>query len=446
MRQASTSSEDEDNVVHGTFYRAKCATHAARVGAPSHLSRVLQQRSMCLQQQQEGRSSSHPSRLFRSGSSTAPVTPVTTHTLHLESTGRKTRSRLSVHPQMDSEDDGEEEEEEEEEIIGLNLDGRSPLSNLDPSNLPCNCSDPGCRQQQDHISRQGCSRRDSSTPFASSSPLYASLHAEGTPAQRVRARLIAAAGGEEEAQAVYQRFLELFRKQPEISPSTISGDGDTLLMQLLSRASTSLGDRLEASSGKLLTGQVVAFVRIYLEVGQGGELLFVRNAAGYSALELAALANQPDVAEYLLRLYRPLGRDPNDSNVKGHTVLHVMARKGDDAADTLERLLALRSDGAMGAGARLLRYDVVNSGGKTPLDVACACEQLFSTGAERTLYAKVIRLFHETIKAEAKEIFGEEAHFSSGSECSRSNSLSEAMDVEAGAANEGNPGLTFTNF
>ena len=40
----------------------------------------------------------------------------------------------------------EEEEEEEEEIIGLNLDGRSPLSNLDPSNLPCNCSDPGCRQ------------------------------------------------------------------------------------------------------------------------------------------------------------------------------------------------------------------------------------------------------------------------------------------------------------
>lgn len=440
-RQPSTSSEEEDNVVHGTFYRAKCASHGPALvtpTGPSHLSRVLQQRNLCAQGL---RSSSHPSsRQFRPG----PVAPVTTHTLHLESTGRKSHSRLSVHPHMESDD--------EEEIIGLTLP-RSPLADLDPSNLPCSCSDPNCKQQQDHITRQETATATASqeSSYASGSPLYTSLHADGTQLRQVRTRLIESAGGMAVALKVYQCCLDLYKRQPEILQlASVSADGDTLLMQLLSRTgagspASQPQSRLDVRTNQLLMGQVLAFIRLYLEVGNG-ELLFVRNQMGLSTLELAGLANQADVAEYLLYFYRPLGRDPNATNDQGHTILHLMARKGDDCADTLERLLALRSND----DTRLLRIDMVNSGGKTPLDVACACEDIFVTGAERTLYSRVIRLFHDTIKAEAREIFGEEASFSSGSDFSRSNSFTEVPNISRqesmDTGESANSGLTFRNF
>ena len=112
-------------------------------------------------------------------------------------------------------------------------------------------------------------------------------------------------------------------------------------------------------------------------------------------------------AVYLARLYERLGHDPNTTNSHGHTILHLLARKGDDCATTLEALLRLRKKVA-GENERLFRIDVVNKGHKTPLDVAVACSSLFSTGKNRSLYATTINLFHDVIIEEANFIMDDE--------------------------------------
>ena len=100
---------------------------------------------------------------------------------------------------------------------------------------------------------------------------------------------------------------------------------------------------------------------------------------------------QAEVVRYLALLYSPLGRDVNETNSNGHSVLHLLARKGDGAADALEALLRLR---------HLVRLDVVNSGAKTPLDVANYCDQSYPG----TSYAQVLSLFHQTIRDQVMEL------------------------------------------
>jgi hypothetical protein len=48
--------------------------------------------------------------------------------------------------------------------------------------------------------------------------------------------------------------------------------------------------------------------------------------------------------------------------------------------------------------------DVLNEGKKTPLDVATACVDLFSIGKDRTLYTRVISIFHSAIEEEALQL------------------------------------------
>ena len=72
-------------------------------------------------------------------------------------------------------------------------------------------------------------------------------------------------------------------------------------------------------------------------LGVSPELLFQRNLHENSALELAALSNKAEVVRYLGLLYGTLGmgsRDVNDTNSAGHSVLHLLARKGDHSAGT----------------------------------------------------------------------------------------------------------------
>ena len=118
-----------------------------------------------------------------------------------------------------------------------------------------------------------------------------------------------------------------------------------------------------------------------------------------TALELAALSDNAPVAAYLARLLESLGYDPNEANSQGHTVLHLLARKGDDCSRTLERLLGMRK--AVRPSERLFRIDVVNKGRKTPLDVATTCSHMFSTGKDRAVYTQTINHFHDVIIAEA---------------------------------------------
>ena len=91
--------------------------------------------------------------------------------------------------------------------------------------------------------------------------------------------------------------------------------------------------------------------------------------------------------------------DPNAPNDQGHTVLHLLARKGDDCAQTLQGLLKMRKKS--NSKERLFRIDVVNNGRKTPLDVAVICSHKFSTGEERTIYTDTINFFQDVIIDEA---------------------------------------------
>ena len=151
---------------------------------------------------------------------------------------------------------------------------------------------------------------------------------------------------------------------------------------------------LRTPSNASLYRQIASFVRLYLE--SNPELIYARNARGENALVFAATTNKSAVSCYLAQLYS----DPNERDGEGHTVLHMMARKGDDCADALEDMLALRGSD----GRRLFRLDMVNAGGKTPLDVAVACRDLYSTGRTRAVYERVIAAFHRVIEEDAREM------------------------------------------
>lgn len=58
-----------------------------------------------------------------------------------------------------------------------------------------------------------------------------------------------------------------------------------------------------------------------------------------SALDYALLTNKIYVAKYLSMLYFLNGKDVNAKNDKGHTILHLAARRGDSCSQTLEELL-----------------------------------------------------------------------------------------------------------
>ena len=118
-------------------------------------------------------------------------------------------------------------------------------------------------------------------------------------------------------------------------------------------------------------------------------------------LVTSSLTDKKTVCEYLARTLEHHGYDPNAGNGQGHTVLHLLARKGDECSDTLEALLALRK--SSNTSERLFRIDVINRGHKTPLDVAVTCSEMFSTGENRTIYTNTINLFHDVIIEEAND-------------------------------------------
>jgi len=111
------------------------------------------------------------------------------------------------------------------------------------------------------------------------------------------------------------------------------------------------------------------------------------------------------VSKYLAMLHTLFGKDVNEKNSKGHTLLHLLARKGDDSAETLESLLQLylcTNDAS--ERMKLYRMDILNDGKKTALDVAVACVDLFTTGKDRTLYTKTLEVFHNVIHDDAIDL------------------------------------------
>ena len=247
-----------------------------------------------------------------------------------------------------------------------------------------------------------------------------------TELRNVHEDIIRRAGGINRVKRVYDELAFLspcfggLRNLLENSPK----DGNTLLMWLCCqphKTQPAIGRKIRGVTldiNRHLYSKVVAVAMAMVWEAYGNSdtkdvkgscLLFNRNSQEASSLELAALTNKAVVACWLALLHPCFGRDVNETNQLGHSVLHFLARKGDEASDTLQELLKLRTPSSISSsstlfGTRLFRLDVVNGGAKTPLDVAVACELNNSKdGSSDTQYKKVISYFHDSIVEEADE-------------------------------------------
>ena len=61
-----------------------------------------------------------------------------------------------------------------------------------------------------------------------------------------------------------------------------------------------------------------------------------KNPDQLSALDYTAVANNRRIAAFLAELYYILGQDVTSPDTAGNTLLHMIARKGDCSAPTLE--------------------------------------------------------------------------------------------------------------
>lgn len=220
--------------------------------------------------------------------------------------------------------------------------------------------------------------------------------------------------------AFLAKCLGSWRFLLETSPK----EGNTLLMWLCcqphkTQQHTNAGGKIRGimlDINRFLYSKILAVVMAMICEAYGNDtkdiknkcLIFGRNSEEASSLELAALTNKSVVACWLALLYPCFGLDVNEPNQQGHTVLHFLARKGDEAAETLQELLRLKKptncSSLVVPFGRLFRLDVVNSGAKTPLDVAVACEvNSRKDGTSDTQYRKVISCFHDTIVEEAED-------------------------------------------
>ena len=104
-----------------------------------------------------------------------------------------------------------------------------------------------------------------------------------------------------------------------------------------------------------------------------------KNGVGISALEKAAMNNKPVVADFLAEVFCTLGEDVLCQGQLGNTLIHALARKGDNVASVLESLLDLRynEDGTSGRSVstsedgRVYNTDnLINSKSETPLHMA----------------------------------------------------------------------------
>ena len=140
-----------------------------------------------------------------------------------------------------------------------------------------------------------------------------------------------------------------------------------------------------------------------------------KNSVGISALEKAAMHNKPVVAAFLTEVWTgrfilfsqgyylsfsqvfcALGEDVLCKGKLGNSLIHALARKGDDVAPALESLLQLRFNDARTTaedGIRVYNADnLINSKKETPLHMAA------STSA---CHSATIRILHKNLPSHA---------------------------------------------
>lgn len=313
--------------------------------------------------------------------------------------GAHTRHRWKV-CSGEAEEAGDELSESDRKLV------QAAIGSVRADHIQCNCFNARCKivrylKKSHQASLSTCQiQRNDSSSSQSSSTSTARLQIAKDDFRRTHEDLVTLAGGKEKAAKVYEHISKLANGQTRINSKAAC---NTALMQLCSTTFKDESDPTRSGERSMLYAQIYAIIKLYMDLDP--EALFVRNSQDAGALELAALTNKVVVSKYLLMLHTIYGRDVNAPNQRGHTLLHLLARKGDDCADAIEALLGVKvvsCDGS--ASQRLLRMDVLNEGKKTPLDVATACVDLFSCGKDRTLYTRVISIFHSAIEEEARQL------------------------------------------
>lgn len=283
-----------------------------------------------------------------------------------------------------------------------------------------------CQKQYEYQTNKNISRSKRENDSASCCPMPDLPEACSIELRKAHEDIIRRAGGIHRVKQVYHELAFLsqclggWQTLLENSPK----DGNSLLMwlccqphktQLTDEGRKIRGVRLDIN--RYLYSKIIAVTMAMIWDAYGNDtkdikntcLLFKRNSQEElfnTSLELAALTNKSVVARWIALLYPCFGRDVNETNELGHTVLHFLARKGDQVADTLQELLKLRNPSGNSSSVpfgRMFRIDVVNGGAKTPLDVAMACERDRKDDTNDTQYTQVISYFHDVIVEEAEE-------------------------------------------
>lgn len=141
---------------------------------------------------------------------------------------------------------------------------------------------------------------------------------------------------------------------------TYGPNNDTMLMALCCKKNESPTLRAQVFA---LTSRILCQTE-----SKARSNLVLKNAHGLSALDYTTVTNNTRVAAFLAELFYVLGEDISCADASGNTILHMIARKGDVVAPTLQMLMSLHY--REGSQKRIYPSEVRNNKNYLPIHIA----------------------------------------------------------------------------
>jgi len=126
----------------------------------------------------------------------------------------------------------------------------------------------------------------------------------------------------------------------------------------------------QKNDSTFLRAQIFALLsRVLSESNQEAiKMIIKKNQVGLSALDYATMANNPKIAAFLANILYIFGQDVLGKDSEGNTILHMMARKGDVVAPTMDTLMSV-SYRDHNDNKRVYPTDVKNSKHEMPIHI-----------------------------------------------------------------------------